>query len=65
MLVHAVRARRSADEFPRSQHLAAKIAEVALDSVDVEPETAEMVSNRVIDNAAVSAASVLRRARTA
>ncbi|MGA9678371.1 MAG: MmgE/PrpD family protein, partial [Mycobacterium sp.] len=55
MLVHAVRARRSADEFPRSQHLAAKIAEVALDSVDVEPETAEMVLNRVIDNAAVSA----------
>ena len=61
MLVHAVRARRSADEFPRSQHLAAKIAEVALDPVDVEPETAEMVLNRVIDNAAVSAASVLRR----
>jgi 2-methylcitrate dehydratase len=61
MLLHTVRARRSADEFPRSEHLAAKIAEVALDPVDVEPETAEMVLNRVIDNAAVSAASVLRR----
>ena len=61
MLVHPVRAWRSVDEFPRSQHLAAKIAEVALDPVDVEPETAEMVLNRIIDDAAVSAAAVLRR----
>jgi 2-methylcitrate dehydratase len=61
MLVHQVRARRSADEFPRSEHLANKIAQVAVDPVDVEPETVEMVLNRIIDNAAVSAASVLRR----
>jgi 2-methylcitrate dehydratase len=61
MLIHTVRARRSADDFPRSEHLAAKIAEVALDPVAVEPETAEMVLNRIIDNAAVSAAAVLRR----
>ena len=59
--MHTVRARRSADDFPRSEHLAAKIAEVATDPVAVEPETAEMVLNRIIDNAAVSAASVLRR----
>ena len=61
MLIHRVRARRSADDFPRSEHLAAKIAEVATDPVAVEPATAEMVLNRIIDNAAVSAAAVLRR----
>lgn len=53
--------RRSADDFPRSAHLAAKIAQVATDPVAVDPETAEMVCNRIIDNAAVSAASVVRR----
>jgi 2-methylcitrate dehydratase len=61
MLVHTVRAMRSSDDFPRREHLAAKIAEVAADPVAVEPETAEMVANRIIDNAAVSAAAVLRR----
>jgi 2-methylcitrate dehydratase len=61
MLMHAVRTRRSADDFPRTEHLAYKVAQVAADPVAVEPETAEMVCNRIIDNAAVSAASVLRR----
>ncbi len=59
--MHTVRMRRSSDDFPRGEHLAAKIAEVAADPVPVEPETAEMVANRIIDNAAVSAAAVLRR----
>jgi 2-methylcitrate dehydratase len=58
---HDVRTRRSAEEFPRTEHLAWKIAEVAADPVDVAPETEEMVINRIIDNAAVSAASVIRR----
>src|ERR1700677_5183307 len=61
MRIHDVRTRRSADDFPRGEHLAWKIAEVATDPVAVEPETAEMVINRIIDNAAVSAASVVRR----
>jgi 2-methylcitrate dehydratase len=61
MLVHTVRTRRSSEDFPRGEHLAAKIAEVAADPVAVEPETGEMLANRVIDNAAVSAAAVLRR----
>jgi 2-methylcitrate dehydratase len=61
MLIHPVRVWRSADDFPRGEHLAAKIAEVAVDPVAVEPEVAEMVRNRIIDNAAVSAAAVLRR----
>ncbi|OBF57057.1 2-methylcitrate dehydratase [Mycobacterium sp. 852002-50816_SCH5313054-b] len=61
MIVHTVRARRSAEDFPRGEHLAAKIADVAADPVAVEPATAEMVANRILDNAAVSAAAVLRR----
>ena len=61
MLIHSVRTHRSADDFPRTEHLAYKIAEVAADPVAVPAETAAMVINRMIDNAAVSAASVLRR----
>ncbi|MFZ0907316.1 MAG: 2-methylcitrate dehydratase PrpD [Mycobacterium sp.] len=61
MLIHSVRTHRSADDFPRTEHLAHKIAEVAADPVAVPAETAAMVINRMIDNAAVSAASVLRR----
>ncbi len=59
--MHTVRTRRSSDDFPRGEHLAAKIAEVAADPVPVEPETVEMVANRIIDNAAVSAAAMLHR----
>jgi 2-methylcitrate dehydratase len=61
MLIHSVRTHRSADDFPRAEHLAFKIAEVAADPVAVPAETEAMVINRIIDNAAVSAASVLRR----
>jgi 2-methylcitrate dehydratase len=61
MQIHDVRARRSADDFPRSEHLAWKIAEVAADPVAVPADTESMVINRIIDNAAVSAASVIRR----
>ncbi len=61
MLTHSVRTRRSAEEFPRTEQLAWKIAEVAADPVAVDAETADMVINRIVDNAAVSAASVLRR----
>ncbi|KRD05796.1 2-methylcitrate dehydratase [Mycobacterium sp. Root265] len=61
MQIHDVRTRRSAEDFPRTEHLAWKIAEVAADPVEVAPETEDMVINRLIDNAAVSAASVIRR----
>lgn len=61
MITHDVRTRRSADDFSRAEHLAYKIAEVAADPVAVEPEVEAMVINRIIDNAAVSAASVIRR----
>jgi 2-methylcitrate dehydratase len=61
MRIHDVRTRRSAEDFPRSEHLAWKIAEVAADPVAVPADTEAMVINRIIDNAAVSAASVVRR----
>ncbi|HET9875467.1 MAG TPA: 2-methylcitrate dehydratase PrpD [Mycobacterium sp.] len=64
MLVHSVRSHRSADDFPRTEHLAWKIALVAADPVAVPDDTAAMVVNRLIDNAGVSAASVLRRSVT-
>jgi 2-methylcitrate dehydratase len=57
----SVRPRRSAEEFPLEQHLAWKIAQVAADAAPVEPEVAEMIINRIIDNASVSAASFSRR----
>ncbi|MGB8408172.1 MAG: 2-methylcitrate dehydratase PrpD [Mycobacterium sp.] len=61
MQTHEVRTRRSAEEFPRSEHLAWKIAQIAADPVEVTPEVEAMVINRIIDNASVSAASVIRR----
>ena len=61
MRINDVRTRRSAEDFPRSEHLAWKIAEVAADPVAVPADTESMVINRIIDNAAVSAASVIRR----
>ena len=61
METHLVRTRRSAEEFPRDEHLAWKIAEVATDPVEVSGATAEMIVNRIIDNAAVAAASLTRR----
>lgn len=61
MKTHSVRTRRSADDFPRHEHLAWKIAEVATDPVAVPADTSEMIVNRIIDNAAVAAASVTRR----
>ncbi|MGV9792045.1 MULTISPECIES: MmgE/PrpD family protein [unclassified Gordonia (in: high G+C Gram-positive bacteria)] len=61
MITHHVRTHRSSEDFPQSEHLAQKIAEVATDPVAVPDDTAAMVINRIIDNAAVSAASVIRR----
>ncbi|NQX12482.1 MmgE/PrpD family protein [Microbacteriaceae bacterium VKM Ac-2855] len=57
---HHVRVYRSDEPLPREQQLAWRIAEVATDPVAVTPEVAEMVINRVIDNAAVATASLLR-----
>ena len=61
MKTHLVRTHRSAEEFPKEDHLAWKIAEVATDSVDVTDATSDRIVNRIIDNAAVAAASLVRR----
>ncbi|WP_336083578.1 2-methylcitrate dehydratase PrpD [Nocardia sp. SSK8] len=58
---HLVRTHRSAEDFPREDHLAWRIAEVATDAVEVPAETEEMIVNRIIDNASVAAASLTRR----
>ncbi|WP_156759926.1 MmgE/PrpD family protein [Microbacterium karelineae] len=62
MKTHTVRAHSSAEDLPRAEHLAWKIAEVAADPVDVTSEATDMIVNRVIDNAAVAAASYARSA---
>jgi 2-methylcitrate dehydratase len=57
---HDVRVYRSEENLPRTQQLAWKIAEVAADPVEVTPEVTDQVINRVIDNASVAAASLMR-----
>jgi 2-methylcitrate dehydratase len=58
---HNVRTYRSAERLDRADQLAWKIAAVASDAVPVESDVAEMIGNRIIDNAAVAAASIARR----
>ncbi|MFK4790156.1 MmgE/PrpD family protein [Microbacterium sp. ZW T5_56] len=60
-VTHHVRVYKSAEDLPRDQQLAWKIAEVATDAVEVEPAVVDMIINRIIDNAAVAAASLTRR----
>ncbi len=60
MKLHDVRVHPSKSELAREDQLAWKIAEVAADPVPVDPDVAEMIVNRVIDNAAVAIASVNR-----
>ncbi len=57
MKLHTVRTHTSAENLPRADQLAWKIAAVATDPVPVEPDVVEMIGNRIIDNAAVAAAS--------
>jgi 2-methylcitrate dehydratase len=58
---HEVRAHKSSEGLPAEQQLAWKLAEVATDEVPVEPEVADMVVNRVIDDAGVAVAALRRR----
>jgi 2-methylcitrate dehydratase len=60
MIDHAVRTHRSAELLEREAELAWKIAEVSADPVEVGDEVTAMVINRVIDVAAVAAASLTR-----
>ena len=60
MKLQHVRVYKSDETLAREDQLAWKIAEVAADPVAVTPEVNEMVINRMIDNAAVAAASITR-----
>ena len=60
MILHDVRVRPSKDNLPREEQLAWKIAAVAADKVAVPRDVAEMIVNRIIDNASVAIASVNR-----
>ncbi|MDJ0415393.1 MmgE/PrpD family protein [Rhodococcus opacus] len=62
MINHTVRTYRSAEELPRESQLAWKLAAVATDPVPISSDVTDMVINRVIDNAAVAAASLSRPA---
>jgi 2-methylcitrate dehydratase len=64
MLSHDVRVHPSKDVLKREDQLAWKIAAVAADKVRVQRDVAEMIINRIIDNAAVAIASVNRSAPT-
>jgi 2-methylcitrate dehydratase len=60
MIEHKVHASPSKDELPRSEQLAWKMAEVAADPVEVDEDVADMIINRIIDNASVAIASLNR-----
>ena len=60
MLVHEVRVQRAGERFPRERELAWQLAEVARDPAPVEPEVAEMVGNRLLDDVAVAVAALDR-----
>jgi 2-methylcitrate dehydratase len=61
MQVHRVKVHPSSDRLPRGLQLAWKIAEVAADPVPVDADVAEVIANRVIDNAGVALAAINRR----
>ncbi|MET0481002.1 MAG: MmgE/PrpD family protein [Mycetocola sp.] len=60
MKSHHLRVHRSEENLERTGQLAWAIAEVAADPVEVSAEVTDMIINRVIDNAAVAAASLTR-----
>ena len=60
MITHVVRSHPSAEHLAREDQLAWRLATLAVDPVEVEADVVEMVINRVIDDAAVSAASLTR-----
>ncbi|MGH3652621.1 MmgE/PrpD family protein [Glutamicibacter sp.] len=60
MINHPVRVYRSEENLAREDQLAHKIATVAADPVEVTAEVADMIINRIIDNASVAIASLNR-----
>jgi len=60
MILHDVTVHPSKADLPREDQLAWKIAAVAADKVAVEKDVAEMIMNRIIDNASVAIAAINR-----
>ncbi len=60
MKLHDVKVHPEADRLPRESQLAWKIAAVAADPVEIQPDVTDMIINRVIDNAAVAVAAINR-----
>lgn len=61
MKLHRVTVHPEEARLPREAQLAWKLAEVAADPVPLDADVAEMIINRIIDNASVAMASVNRR----
>ncbi len=64
MIDHQVRVHPSAARLPREEQLAWKLAAVATgtqEAGELDPDAAAMAANRIIDNASVAVASLLRR----
>ena len=60
MITHHVKVYPSKIALPKTDQLAWKIASVAADKAAILPEVAEMVANRIIDNASVAIAAINR-----
>jgi 2-methylcitrate dehydratase len=60
MQIHQVKVHPSSEQLPREEQLAWKIAEVAADIFPVQPEVAEAIIDRIIDDAAVAIAAINR-----
>lgn len=62
---HVIRVHPSSDALPREEQLAWRLAQVAADPVPLDEEVVEAVIDRIIDTAAVAAASLRRAPVTA
>ena len=59
-ITHNVKVYPSKTPLPKTDQLAWKLAAVATDNAPILPEVAEMVVNRIIDNASVAIAAINR-----
>ena len=64
MIEHEVRVHPSTDRLSRTEQLAWKLAEIAAEPVEPEPDVVGMVVNRVVDAVAVATAALARHAPT-
>ncbi len=61
MKKHLVKVYPSKIPLPKTEQFAYKIAAMATDSIEVQPEVVEMIGNRIIDNASVAMAAINRK----